>query len=101
MKHPLLNAKSSHYDKNGEPAIKGLEKEQTVIEQIGWCKGNIYKYKYRQDHKGQKESDLEKIEDYTRYKNFLCELRIHNQYIEVMTVSDAYRHLGIEMEYEV
>jgi hypothetical protein len=70
--HPLLNENSPHYEnEDGQPDIYYLEKEMTVDEAIGWCKGNILKYKKRLDKKGQKESDLIKIKTYRNYKALL------------------------------
>ncbi len=71
-KHPLINKKQSpHYDTKDKPAIQQLEEEMSVIEMQGFVYGNIFKYKYRQDHKGQKDSDLEKIETYENYYNVI------------------------------
>ena len=59
--HPLINKKSSHYDLNATSAIEELEKQLSVTEMIGFCRANIFKYNYRKNHKGQRESDEEKI----------------------------------------
>lgn len=99
MKHPLLNKDSKHYEAQGEPAIKLLEAQATVREQIGWCNGNILKYEYRQDHKGQKESDIKKIATYQAYKNWLCYLLSENQEIGSMIVAHAYQYCNVEVDY--
>ncbi len=72
--HPLINKASSHYDTGKTSAIEELEKELTVTEMIGFCKANIYKYKYRLEHKGQKESDQQKIKTYEDYLTVLLKL---------------------------
>jgi len=100
MKHPLLNSASSHYDKTGEPtAIELLEDELTLDEAIGWCKGNIFKYIYRMDRKGQKESDLKKIATYKAYKDLLCHIKYQLRTDASMTVKYAYHVNDYEMVY--
>jgi len=98
MIHPLLNPKSFHYlDENKKTTIEKMEEELTVNEQLGWCKGNIFKYTDRQDRKGQKDSDIEKIADFERYFDFLyqCYLQFDGDTI----CKDAYECLNIEVEY--
>jgi len=78
-KHPLLNSDSRHYDNDGDmPDIYYMEKDFPVLGMIYWCKGNIYKYKARQDKKGQKEGDLKKIRTYENYINLLETLDIYS-----------------------
>ena len=75
MQHPLINPDSKHYDSSDrEPAILELEKKLTVDEMIGACKFNIHKYEYRLDKKGQKYSDMKKIQTYKNYLNYLYKL---------------------------
>ena len=45
-----------------------------VIEMIGVCKANIFKYRYRLNKKGQKKSDLAKIKTYKKYLKLLKQL---------------------------
>lgn len=72
--HPLINKSSLHYDTGKTSAIEELEKVLTVTEMIGFCKGNIFKYQYRLEEKGQKESDLAKIKTYKAYLSLLEQL---------------------------
>ena len=72
--HPLINKNSAHYDTGKTSAIEELEKLLTVTEMIGFCKGNIFKYKYRLEEKGQKESDIAKIKTYEAYLKLLEQL---------------------------
>ena len=94
--HPLINQKASHYDANGEPYIKQLEREISCAEMAGYCYGNIGKYKYRAEHKGQKESDLEKIADYERYFDVIKNL-LHRGH-KKLTVSHALEIEGIKYD---
>ena len=80
--HPLINPSQLHYDADGkQPAIQILEKTMTVAEMIGACKFSMFKYRYRQNLKGQKASDLIKIETYENYlkvlENCIVTDRIH------------------------
>ena len=76
MQHPLMNPESKHYDSsNREPAVIEMEKQLTVCEMIGACKFNIHKYTYRKGLKGQKESDLKKIDTYKAYLEYLEDLK--------------------------
>ena len=85
--HPLINQDSAHYDAKGKSAIELLEEQLTVIEMIGFCKGNIFKYKYRAEHKGQKDSDIKKIQTYENYLNFLVTLAgIHSKELTVKSI---------------
>ena len=85
--HPLINKDSKHYESGGKVAIQELEKELTVNEMTGWCKGNIFKYEFRKELKGALEADEKKIET---YKNYLIELE-HMAWLELadFKVSDA------------
>ena len=98
MIHPLLNAASTHYQ-DEKSAIELLEETATLGEQIGWCKGNIFKYKYRQDKKGQKESDLIKIKTYEDYLQFLswCSFKISKDII----CKDAYKSRELNIIYQL
>ena len=69
--HPLINPDSPHYEAEGKTAIELFEEQLTVQEMIGFCKGNIFKYEYRAEHKGQKESDFKKIKTYKDYLELL------------------------------
>jgi len=95
--HPLINKESSHYDTDKTSAIEELEKQLTVTEMIGFCKANIYKYKYRMDHKGQKESDQKKIETYTNYLSLLLQLDDAGYFLD--TVAMALEKAMIQFRY--
>ncbi len=101
MRHPLVNAESKHYKADGKPsAIELLENILTLEEMIGLCRGNIFKYEYRKDHKGQAESDQKKIYSYRKYLYFLYFLRdIDGQHKEYKNVRAAIDDLGIKIEY--
>lgn len=105
-----MNKNSPHYDKVGEkPNIQIIEEELTLVECRGWAKANMLKYPYRQDLKGQAESDREKRSDYERYLSFLIdvEAKIFNSKDEFITIFDIdnlsafelYRVLNITIEY--
>ena len=98
MKHPLVNSNSHHYLINGKQAIQTIEEQLTVTEMIGACKFNISKYRQRLETKGQKESDLKKIETYQNYLSLLEEM-LHTHDINHMIVIDAYRQCGINLTY--
>ena len=87
MKHPLIDINSAHYDTKDVPHIQKLEHELSVSDMAGFCYGNISKYKYRQNYKGQKESDIVKIEHYTAYFDVIKKL-LHKGY-KHQTVSHA------------
>lgn len=66
--HPLLNPDITHYNTtSGAIAIKELEKQLTVNQMIGWCKGNIFKYEFRKELKGKQEEDKTKIKTFKKY----------------------------------
>jgi len=97
MRHPLLNPESAgHYDSGEKTAIEELEETATVAEQIGWCKGNIFKYRYRHDLKGEAIKDLKKLETYEKYLHLLYSMGRAAVY---MRVADAFKKYGVEVEY--
>ena len=96
--HPLINPDSPHYDGEKMTAIEALEAHATVIEQIGWCKGNIHKYGWRMNEKGQKERDKRKAETFVAYLKLLESLPAS---MAQRRVADAYRELGIRMRYRL
>ncbi len=97
MRHPLLNIESAgHYDQKDKTAIHLLEESATVAEQVGWCKGNIAKYKYRCKYKGEEAKDIKKIETYENYLLLLQSLvpeALH------MRVFEAYQKYGVRLTY--
>lgn len=96
-KHPLINKDSSHYDQGEKPAILELEEQLTIQEMIGFCKANIFKYNYRKEHKGQKESDDKKIETYENYLALLTEMK--DKIGSSLTVAIGYNVLDINLDY--
>ena len=96
MIYDLINPDSTYYEDDGRIAIEELEKTATLSDQIGWCKGNIFKYEFRKNKKGQKLSDEIKIETFKNYLQLLsycfCELR------RDMICKEAYKLLGIEVD---
>jgi hypothetical protein len=99
MIHPLINKNSAHYDAGGKTAIEELEEMLTLREMIGFCKGNIKKYSYRADHKGQKSDDLKKIETYRNYLDFLYTLV--GIYEDDASVKEVHDREKIKMEYKI
>ena len=85
--HPLINKESSHYDTNETTAIEELEKRLTVTEMIGFCKANIFKYQYRLEDKGQKESDLVKIKTYEDYLELLLRLDDAGYFLDTVAMA--------------
>ena len=85
--HPLINKDSPHYDTGKKSAIEELEKRLTVTEMIGFCKGNIFKYRYRLEHKGNKESDLKKIETYENYLKLLERLDDAGYFLDTVAMA--------------
>ena len=85
--HPLINKASSHYDNGKKSAIEELEKKLTVTEMIGFCKGNIFKYRYRLEDKGQKESDLKKIQTYENYLKLLESLDDAGYFLDTVAMA--------------
>jgi len=85
--HPLINKESSHYDTGKTSAIEELEKVLTVTEMIGFCKANIFKYRYRLEEKGQKDSDIKKIRTYENYLSLLEELSDSGYYDDEVSLA--------------
>lgn len=65
--HPLLNPNSTHYEDEGRVSIQEMEKEITVIEMVGYCKGNIFRYEFRKHNKGALEADEVKKKTHEAY----------------------------------
>ena len=99
--HPLIDRKNSpHYDANeGKTAIQKLEDDMTICEMRGFCYGNIQKYKYRLVHKGQAESDLEKIGHFRAYLEALNDLKTMTGIAPHMGVTRAWKLAGIVWRY--
>lgn len=96
--HPLINKNQSHYNAASKSAIEEMEEFMTLSEMIGFCCGNIHKYKYRQDFKNQKESDLKKIKTYENYLDVLRECSNHLE--GDIIIKDAFIMLDIEFRYK-
>ena len=96
MKHPLIDNKSTHYDHDGEPLIFKIERVLSVAAMAGAIEFKLMKYKHRLDHKGQRESDLRKIEHYTAYFDIIKSL-LHKGH-KKSTVSWAMEIEGIHFE---
>lgn len=99
MNHPLLNPDSKHYAKDGKQSILTIEETLNMNEMIGACTFNIMKYTLRLESKGQKESDLKKIQTYQDYRDLLVGLRQEHS-CGHMIVKSAYRFCGLEISYE-
>ena len=98
--HKLIDSQSPHYDTEDEKsAIELMEEEITIVEMIGYCKGNIFKYKYRLNKKGQKASDIIKIVKYTNYLKELTLLKHMDGINDSMLTSRAWRLAGITWDY--
>ncbi len=97
--HPLLNPNSKHYDDGKKTTIEVFEEEHTVRQLLNWALLNAEKYMHRQDRKGQKESDLEKIETYKNYMVVLVGLS-KKGYAD-MVCKRAYEKENIEWSYDV
>ncbi len=50
-----------HYTQGGIECIEAIEAALTPEEFRGYCKGNVIKYVWREQHKGSKESLLKAI----------------------------------------
>jgi len=96
--HPLINKSSTHYDTQDKPAIQLLEEQLSVAAMAGFVEGNIFKYKHRQDHKGQRESDNKKIDTYENYFNII-KMLLHKGY-KSQTVTWALKCEEISYEYK-
>lgn len=97
--HPLINQKSKHYNTGAKTAIEILEEELTVLEMIGFCKGNIFKYEYRKEHKGAKEDDEYKIYTYKQYLSVLELLIGYDKSNGHLTVKQALSNDDIQFRY--
>ena len=97
--HPLLNPNSKHYDDDeGMSFIEEFEEDHTVRQVLSWAIINVEKYMYRQNKKGQKASDLEKIETYSKYMNVL--IKLSQEGYSDMLVMRAYKKEGISYSYK-
>jgi len=105
MKHPLINPKSTHYQDGGKPAIQRIEENLSLMECIGFSRGNIIKYQYRAKLKGQEQQDIEKLESYKAYYAFLLEILIDNEInkadVHYLTLSQLYKELRIDIDYSI
>lgn len=73
--HPLKNPDSKHYELwDGYESIEALEAIMTKEELIGWCKGNILKYRMRIGKKDDPRAEVRKIITYEKYLKHLMEL---------------------------
>lgn len=72
--HPLLNPNSTHYEDEDKVSIQEMEKEMSVIEMIGYCKGNIFKYEFRKHNKGALEADEVKKKTHEAYMAVLKDM---------------------------
>ena len=95
MIHPLINPDSTYYEDDGRIAIKELEKTALLSEQLGWCKGNIFKYEFRKNKKGQKIIKIETFKNYLQLLSYcFCELR------RDILCKEAYEKMNIKLEYK-
>ena len=99
MLHPLINPNSQHYQHDTKSSIEMMEEKYNVLEMIAFCRINIFKYEYRKEHKGQLDSDLEKITTYKNYLNLLLSC-YEEFYIYSPTVKQSYSRNGIAIEYK-
>lgn len=73
--HPLKNPDSKHYELwEGYESIEALEAIMTKEELIGWCKGNILKYRLRIGKKDDPRAEVRKIITYEKYLKQLMEM---------------------------
>ena len=99
-KHPLLNAKAGHYDDDDDKSfIEQFEEDHTVRQVLSWCIITVEKYMYRQNKKGQKMSDGEKIDDYSAYMTVL--IKLSQEGYSDMIVKRAYKKEKMEWNYVV
>jgi hypothetical protein len=97
MLHPLLTkGANKHYDTKGKVTIQELEKELTVIEMIGYCKGNIFKYNSRK-----KGSDMEDAIKADKYDNYLTHLQTLPSVFALEKVGISWVAMGLNWSYEV
>ena len=92
MIHPLLNKESAHYDTDDKPAIYHMEEELSLIEMIGFCSGNIFKYEARLGKKGCDDADRKKIQTYRDYRVLLI------KHLSTETQGLAVRHILDKLE---
>ena len=93
--HPLLTkGKNKHYDKAGKSTIEQLEEQISVERMIGFCQGNIFKYRSRE--KGSNEADEAKAIAYERYLDFLATVPPLDR---VMSVRAYMKSNNIEFSY--
>lgn len=98
MKHPLLNPESNkHYTlPDGTTHIELMERTFAVADLIGWCRCNIFKYEFRLDKKGCKESDTAKLNTYRAYLDLLESIPPID---DAMLTHEACRKHGVRLEY--
>ncbi|MBE0469579.1 MAG: DUF3310 domain-containing protein [Methyloprofundus sp.] len=70
-KHPLMNENAKHYDVLGVQTITQLEKLFTREELRTWAKITYYKYMFRLGKKDAVGKELEKMENFKNYYEFL------------------------------
>lgn len=72
LNHPLKNPESKHYELwLGFESIEVLEATLSIDELIGWCKGNILKYRLRIGHKDDPLKEIKKIRTFENYLAYL------------------------------
>ena len=99
--HPLIDPTQSHYNnEDGTNSIKDTEDKYNMCKVIGFCQINIDKYTKRLDKKGQKESDLVKIQNYKNYLKVLEDIAKKYPYLEYGSVSMAFKTVGINYRYK-
>lgn len=101
MLHPLINkVDSAHYDReDGRSAIEELEKQLTIREMIGFCEGNIFKYKFRMGEKDPTAKEYRKIKTYENYLKLLHEL-VYKLKNDTYYVNIAYKLCNIHLLYK-
>ena len=87
-----------HYQNDGKVAIQELEKRLTVVQMIGWCKGNIFKYEFRKQLKGALEADEKKIKTYKDYLDVLTIMKKCDYGLFI--VAEAFKQYGVEFRYK-
>ena len=98
MIHPLLNKDSKHYDTDDKPSIYYMEENLSLIEMIGFCSGNIFKYESRLGKKGNDDADRKKIQTYRDYRELLMKyLDIRTQALPVRYIFDKFE----DIEYKI
>lgn len=70
---------NDHYRKGDIECIDAIRSALTPNEFIGYCKGNIMKYVWRERHKGGFE-DLAKAQDYIKWaKDALAKMEVEDE----------------------